>query len=405
VLEDGTVERRDPETGERLERLDLPEEQLEPEDGERPLLRSIGAKRRESPQRRESIPLLGIDGLLFRGTVTLLAAHPKSGKTTLIVHACREWVRQGLKVVVLSEEPFLAWDLRAEQFPELEALVVNEIPKAAPERWVKAIRAEEPDVIIVDTVRRFAGIADESDATKVATALDPFVLLAREPFAPVVLLVHHVRKTASGEVQDVSGSHDFAAIVDGVITLLKNKDHPRQRILSPLAGRFWRADQYEERVLELSEDEREYRVIGLAREVLPETQTHALRERVLNALRQLGEATADLLVEHLQSEGVAIHPRTVRTHLDALYQEGAIERTGTGKRNDPYVYACRLLNRESLKGDSCNQQTGKPPEAFCESVNQEGIQRFNKRPTKRKRGRKPLQDVSQYTLLDLLKLN
>jgi hypothetical protein len=42
----------------------------------------------------EYAPLLGVDGLIARGTITLLGAHPKAGKTTLLIHACREWVQQ-----------------------------------------------------------------------------------------------------------------------------------------------------------------------------------------------------------------------------------------------------------------------------------------------------------------------
>jgi hypothetical protein len=42
----------------------------------------------------EYVPLLGVDGLIARGTLTLLGAHPKAGKTTLLIHACREWLQQ-----------------------------------------------------------------------------------------------------------------------------------------------------------------------------------------------------------------------------------------------------------------------------------------------------------------------
>jgi hypothetical protein len=52
----------------------------------------------------EYVPLLGVDGLIARGTLTLLGAHPKAGKTTLLIHACRAWVQQNLRVVYLSED-------------------------------------------------------------------------------------------------------------------------------------------------------------------------------------------------------------------------------------------------------------------------------------------------------------
>ena len=68
-----------------------------------PLLAPLSELLRGDAERElEYVPLLGMDGLIARGTLTLLGAHPKAGKTTLLIHACREWLQQGLRVVYLS---------------------------------------------------------------------------------------------------------------------------------------------------------------------------------------------------------------------------------------------------------------------------------------------------------------
>jgi len=191
----------------------------------------------------EYLPVLSVDGLIARGTITLLGAHPKAGKTTLLLYACREWLQQGLRVVYLSEEAHLLWRERAKRFPELAALILNALPRAHPERWVGAIRALEPapDIVIVDTLRRFLPAQDENDAASVVAVLEPFVDLQQWLPRAAMMLVHHTKKSLSsdGEITDIAGSHAFTAEVDAILLLTPVREHKRQRVLTPIAGRLW----------------------------------------------------------------------------------------------------------------------------------------------------------------------
>jgi DNA-binding transcriptional ArsR family regulator len=295
----------------------------------------------------EYVPLLGVDGLIARGTLTLLGAHPKAGKTTLLIHACRAWVQQNLRVVYLSEDSRAVWRERVKRFPELNTLILNAIPRAHPENWARAIRELEPDIVIVDTIRRFMPAKDENDSALVAAALAPFVDLTQHLPRTAIVLVHHTKKSLSseGEITDIAGSHAFTAEVDAILLLAPVKEQKRQRVLTPIAGRLWNLSP-EPLVLELSEDASEYRVLGTAGEVLPESHAQSTREKILHALRVLGQATRTEIEEHLRASGEKIPERTIRDALLRLYEDGKVEREGKGTRAEPHVY--RVANSGNL---------------------------------------------------------
>jgi DNA-binding transcriptional ArsR family regulator len=306
----------------------------------------------------EYVPLLGVDGLIARGTITLLGAHPKAGKTTLLIHACREWLQQNRRVVYLSEDSRAIWRERVKRFPELSALILNAIPRAHPENWARAVRELEPDIVIVDTIRRFLPPKDENDSASVSLALMPFVDLQQELPRTAIVLVHHTKKSLSsdGEITDIAGSHAFTAEVDAILLLAPVREHKRQRILTPIAGRLW-SFAPEPLVLELAEDGSEYRVVGTAEEVLPETHAQSTREKVLQAIRVLGQATRNEIEEYLREIGEKIPERTIKHALLGLYEDGKVEREGKGTRAEPHVYRAVNSGNRAI-GQSGNRAIG-----------------------------------------------
>lgn len=304
----------------------------------------------------EYVPLLGVDGLIARGTLTLLGAHPKAGKTTLLIHACREWLQQNRRVVYLSEDSRPVWRERVKRFPELGTLILNAIPRAHPENWARAIRELEPDIVIVDTIRRFMPAKDENDSASVSLALAPFVDLQQKLPRTAIVLVHHTKKSLSseGEITDIAGSHAFTAEVDAILLLAPVREHKRQRILTPIAGRLWNLSP-EPLVLELSEDASEYRVVGTAEEVLPETHARSTKEKILQAIRALGKATAEEVFEHLRSSGEVVASSHVRNLLAELVHEGVVEREGDGKRGSPYTYSVYSAVLNPIESDRQNK--------------------------------------------------
>jgi len=327
------------------------------DEDDEPLFLPLSELLARTPARElEYVPLLGTDGLIARGTITLIGAHPKAGKTTLLVHACREWVQQNLRVVYLTEDPEIIWRERVKQFPELhqKQLILNSFTRAHPERWVRVLRELEPDVVVVDTIRRFVPAKDENDSASVSVALAPLVDLVQHLPRTAIVLVHHTKKNLSmdGEITDIAGSHAYTAEVDAIFLLAPVRENKHQRILTPVAGRYWQFTP-EPLVLELSESGTEYRVLGTVAEVLPLTRSESAKQKVLNAIQVLGSATRTDIEEYLDGMGEKIPERTIRDALLKLYEDGMVERDGRGTRGEPHIY--RVPNSGNLAiGQSTN---------------------------------------------------
>lgn len=324
---------------------------------------------RHSPE-LEHIDFLGIQNLLARGTATLLSASPKAGKSTAIAFAARNWIRAGLKVAILTEEPLLVWKLRAEKLPELREVALSESTLATSERWVEELERFQPDVAVVDTLRVFGGVQDEADPAEVGRALAPFVELTRRNPRMVLLLCHHLRKSADLReplLADVAGAHAFTGAVDQILLLTPSETNRFHRILHPIASRFWH--DREPLVLALDESRYEYRCIGLASEVLPEQKYAQKREQVRMAIATLGRATAEEVHALLQEQGERSTLRWIRDTLSALHAEGRLQREGTGRRGDPFVYS--LPEEEVL---DCGIEEGTINNAVPQFLNSGGVE-------------------------------
>jgi predicted transcriptional regulator len=142
--------------------------------------------------------------------------------------------------------------------------------------------------------------------------------------------------------------------VDAILLLAPVREHKRQRILTPLAGRLWTLSP-EPLVLELSEDASDYRVVGTAEEVLPETHARSTKEKILQAIRALGKATAEEVFEHLRSSGEVVASSHVRNLLAELVHEGVVEREGDGKRGSPYTYSVYSAVLNPIESDRQNK--------------------------------------------------
>jgi DNA-binding transcriptional ArsR family regulator len=243
--------------------------------------------------------------------------------------------------VYLTEEPRIIWEKRVKEFPELnrEQLILNTFTREHPERWVRVLRELEPDVVVVDTIRRFVPAKDENDSASVSAALAPLVNLQHHLPRTAIVLLHHTKKnlSADGEITDIAGSHAYTAEVDAIFLLAPVRENKFQRILTPVAGRYWQFTP-EPLVLELSESGTEYRVLGTVAEVLPLTQAQSAKQKVLNAIQVLGSATRTDIEEYLEAMGEKIPERTIKHALLALYEDGKVERDGKGTRGEPHIY-------------------------------------------------------------------
>jgi len=277
-----------------------------------------------------------VDGLLPAGGISVLAARPKAGKSTLarelaVRVACGG---QFLGRATTTGAVFIL-DLEGKRGESINALRRMGVTAAdpikvffgtAPEGALDDLRAaalaEHPALIEVDTMQRLARVPDLNDYARVTLALDPFIALARDAGAHVMLL-HHQGRGGRGGVDSPMGSTAIAGSVDTILTMRRCKDDTRTLSSVQRYG-----TDMDETVLTL-DSTGHLATAGLARE-------HEQREaegRILHFLTE--HAGAD---QAEVREGVEGRWAVVRAALTALLKVDKLSRTGSGKKGDPFQY-------------------------------------------------------------------
>jgi len=281
-----------------------------------------------------------VPGYLGRDLATVFAGLPKVGKTTRVA----DWVGG-----IAARTPVLWIDL--EQPRGLTAKVLT--THCAPSAPVYVCWGALPDlvqaatwcrdhgvgVVVVDSlskVWRAFGVEDENDPVQVEQALHPLLTFART--AHVALLVlHHLRKSGGDEGLDFRGSGQIMAAFDIAVSFRRFSTNPEvedpRRVLHSLS-------RFEEtpRQLVVEYVDHRYRACGTPGEVRRRTERDALLV-VLTAEPQTAEDLANA------SNLAASAARTV---LRALVDQHLVERTGAGRKGDPFRYSKCLRAEESL---------------------------------------------------------
>ena len=196
------------------------------------------------------------DGFLGRGSVTLLSALPKAGKTTLLAALLKQLGTGGTfagrplaagRAVVVSEEGTGVWACRRDELgigDHVRLITRPFFGKPSAEDWLafltflgEQLEADPADLIVLDTLADLWPVRDENNATDVQTALQPLRRLADDR---AVLLVHHLRKSDGAEGR-VAGERGVGGFVDVLAELRRAKASQdpsgRRRRLSAV-GRF-----------------------------------------------------------------------------------------------------------------------------------------------------------------------
>jgi hypothetical protein len=175
--------------------------------------------------------------LICQGFSTLIAAYPKSGKTSLLFPLARQWAVAGRSILYFTEEPEIVWKARVAAAPEegLERMVG--IPGLGVDPQLLLQRAAEgtEEIVIVDTTN-LLGIQDGNDSATVQAALSPWVVMARAK-EKTPIFAHHTNKSLVGDLKAVAGSYNFAAIVDCVLLLCPDES-PTRRVLGGVSRIF-----------------------------------------------------------------------------------------------------------------------------------------------------------------------
>lgn len=280
-----------------------------------------------------------VDAMLPASGLSMLAAKPKVGKSTLA---------RNLALCVARGEDFLGRGVAAgavlyfaleEKRGEVAAhfqrmggsdenilVHVGSAPEDALREFADLLRAHRPALAIVDPVLKMVRLRDASDYAEVSAKLEPLLDLARETGAHI-LVTHHLGKNDRGDGDAVLGSTALFGAVDTLIELRK-RDQGRvakslQRYGTDLA----------ETVASLVE---ETGIVSAAGD-LRELQIQAAMDKVRDALAggQLTQKEARDLVEGSTA--------LTFSALNRLLESGELSRSGTGRKGDPFLYSLATL--------------------------------------------------------------
>jgi len=272
------------------------------------------------------------DGILPSGGLSLLVAKPKVGKTTLALN---------LAVAISKGEDFLGRktqqapvvylaleEKRSEAQKKIKALGVTDEPLyfhfgSAPHEAIKEvsplIKETRAGLLVIDVLQKFVRVKDLNDYAQVTRALEPLMATARLDNCHI-LLTHHAGKSDRQDGDDILGSTGLLGGVDTSVHI-KKRDQRRTFFTIQRYG-----EDVPETVIKLLADG-SLQAVGSRQEVEIE-ETLPL---ILEALDQ--PLTQDKILERVERK-----TKLVVDGLKELANQGRVNRTGSGKKGDAYVY-------------------------------------------------------------------
>lgn len=284
-----------------------------------------------------------IDGLLRSGWLVVLGGHGKHGKSTLAIHLLnclrmgQKFVNQCSKVPVI----YFNYEMAPQDAKELikditnsssidgeSAQIINQPKTPLDLSWLQSLLAkqEKPGVCVIDSFRgAFMLSGDtENQAGTVGGILRHLQLIARKTKWAIVL-IHHFRKSGTGEALDLAGSGEWLSAPDAIFTWsCSNFKEPGT--LNVLG----RLPPCEPLSIQLSRTHIEF--LGTTKSYEAESE----RTKILSSLSTEGSNSDEL------ARQIELPPSTIRRRLDELYKLGKVEREGEGKRGSPFVWKTKL---------------------------------------------------------------
>ena len=147
------------------------------------------------------------------------------------------WLRSGLRILWISEEPDSVWADRADMCDEIyepipwDNLTLVDALSGTPAELLVVAARFEGEVVIIDTVREVCGIESMRDDDAVHRAMSPWLRTLRDKGITSIYVAQH-RKAAGEHGQRVMGSVTLPAKFDVVLELEEVEGHDRRRRLT-----------------------------------------------------------------------------------------------------------------------------------------------------------------------------
>jgi AAA domain len=296
------------------------------------------------------------DGFLAKGTMTILAGKPKVGKSTMYFDLIRAMehgepflgcatVKTG--ALILSEESGVTIKPKSGGLPATVQFLLWEKNHEIPypiliHEAVKYCLENDLGLLVLDSLADWSGV-QEGDAQGVLDALKPLREAAAAGLA--VLIVHHHRKAAGTDGDQVRGSNALTGAVDTFIDLERRKSVGKNARYVSTNSRL--PDPPEEFVYERCA-EGGYRVLdpseaklGTKRSGKGSANIEAEKTQLLAVLSESPGSTKEELAHVLDWAASRAY-----TRLNALQDEGKVRHEGAGGKGDPHRWS--LIEKEEL---------------------------------------------------------
>lgn len=289
-----------------------------------------------------------IERILRPGWLAVLGGHGKQGKTTLAIHLLNA-LSQGLPFInntIAVPAIHLNFEMGESDLRELvkvvslnsplkaNAKIINQIPTPFDLKWLESLLSNEelPGVCVIDSFRAAFMLSGDSEnqAGTVGYILRSIQAIARKTKWSIII-IHHFRKSGTGEALDLAGSGEWLSAPDVIYTWTCPK--PKEPGILSITGRVEPIDSLS---IRLTREKIEYLGTVIGQTIESE------RQKVLEALTENSQ-TSDGIAEIIE-----LPASTVRKRLEELFKVGRIDRLGEGKKGNPYTWQ---LKEQTLEGN------------------------------------------------------
>lgn len=190
-----------------------------------------------------------VDGLCLENGISILAAKPKVGKSTItrsLIKAVingepflgRKTKKGKVLLISLEEPPMVMVDhfrrLNLDPKSDIIIAIHNNSKKEFPKELRKIMMREKPILVIIDTLQKVTSFQEINRYDTTYEAIEPLVQIARD-FPSHIIVAHHQNKKEGGGQDSILGSTGIAASFDNLI-FIEIKDGKRLISTQPRFG-------------------------------------------------------------------------------------------------------------------------------------------------------------------------
>ncbi len=180
-----------------------------------------------------------LGGGLVKGSLTLIGGDPGIGKSTLLLQVCREFAKDGLKVLYISgEESVVQIKMRADRIGKFSDSLFL-MCETSLDLITDTVKESQPQIVVIDSIQTMVSDSVQSPAGSVAQVRESTSVLMQmaKIMGVSVFIVGHVTKEGT-----VAGPRVLEHMVDTVL-YFEGDSHVSYRILRGVKNRFGSTDE------------------------------------------------------------------------------------------------------------------------------------------------------------------